>query len=253
MTLTVGLGALVQGGPQLVEVAAGDLLGLAVLADEPFLGSGWTDGDQLLELTRLEGRDQLDRGGGMAVVVLSAGGDVEQGAQHVALAVAGGGTEGLHRVLAAAGIRRQQHAGLLAMAVLVHQHAGDLDAALLGLDPEAHREAVLLHDGAHGVDDVLQGGVGAVVALASLGDARQLRLHGRHGRAVGHQCLAIEHALLHLQQAFHLVDVDLGIEGGPLDHLDDRGALLVVMGDGCLTVGIGVDGSGHGDLLTGSG
>ena len=63
----VGLRPLLQRGAQLVEVASRHLLGAGVLADEPFLGGRWTDSDQLLELPGLEGRDQLDRGGGLAV------------------------------------------------------------------------------------------------------------------------------------------------------------------------------------------
>ncbi|MDX1765501.1 MAG: hypothetical protein R3313_00955, partial [Candidatus Saccharimonadales bacterium] len=79
-------GSLGEGCTEFVEICLRHLNRSTVFAAEPLLGSGWALADQTLNLPRLKGGDPLHgcTCAGLAVIVLPACGDVEQGAQYVA-------------------------------------------------------------------------------------------------------------------------------------------------------------------------
>jgi hypothetical protein len=105
----------------------------------------------------------------------------------------------------------------------VCQDGGNGDVRAVSTWLEADAEPVLGENRFDQVVDVFPEGIGCiVVALAMLGDFWQIGLHLGERGGIGSAGVAIKDTLLHLEKAFHLVDINRRVHGGALDNLDDR-------------------------------
>ncbi len=68
------------------------------------------------------------------------------------------------------------------------------------------------------------------MALATLGNGRKFGLHRGEGSSEGNLRPLRDHALLHQHQALHLVDLDRRVTSGALNHADDGGVALRLLG-----------------------